>query len=162
MAQDALPTTDDAIPTVTHRQRKRLLEDLLRGVSRSFYLTLRVLPGDLRQPVGLAYLLARAADTISDTRLISPSQRRDHLLAFREQVIGPAHKGPLERIALALIGNQSVPEELELLNSLPAAFSLLETTPEPDRGLVRSVVVTLTRGMEEDLATFPAEDSGAV
>ncbi|MCI0869448.1 MAG: squalene/phytoene synthase family protein, partial [Chloroflexi bacterium] len=49
---------------------QRLLTDLLKGVSRSFYLTLRVLPGGIREPVGLAYLLARAADTIADTTLI--------------------------------------------------------------------------------------------
>ena len=45
-----------------------LLGPLLRRVSRSFYLTLRVLPATLRTPIGLAYLLARAADTLADTR----------------------------------------------------------------------------------------------
>ena len=34
--------------------------------------------------------------------------------------------------------------------------------PESDRANVRDVVVTLTRGMEMDLTTFPAEDSGSV
>ena len=39
-----------------------LLGDLLRQVSRSFYLSLAILPRPLREPLGLAYLLARAAD----------------------------------------------------------------------------------------------------
>ena len=43
-----------------------LTGDLLRGVSRSFYLSLRILPAALREPIGLAYLLARAADTVAD------------------------------------------------------------------------------------------------
>ena len=33
--------------------------NLLKNVSRSFYLTLRVLPGKIRTQIGLAYLLAR-------------------------------------------------------------------------------------------------------
>ena len=36
------------------------------------YLTLRVLPIGMRDPAGLAYLLARAADTIADTSLVPP------------------------------------------------------------------------------------------
>ena len=35
------------------------LSGLLRDTSRSFYLTLRVLPKPIRSPIGLAYLLAR-------------------------------------------------------------------------------------------------------
>ena len=51
-----------------------LLTGLLPQVSRSFYLTIRVLPYDLRRPVGLAYLLARAADTIATPeRCLPPS-----------------------------------------------------------------------------------------
>jgi len=44
--------------------RAVLLGPLLKGVSRSFYITLRVLPVGMRDPIGLAYLLARAADNL--------------------------------------------------------------------------------------------------
>ena len=43
---------------------RELLTTVLKHVSRSFYLTLRVLPGPIRSQIGLAYLLARATDTI--------------------------------------------------------------------------------------------------
>ena len=141
---------------------KRLLEGVLRGVSRSFYLTLRVLPTELRKPVGLAYLLARAADTIADTRLLPQGQRLGHLLRFRGQVEGPASVEALRQIGLAVTENQALASERELLASLPEVFSMLESAAEPDRTLIRSVVVTLTRGMEIDLTTFPAEDSGQI
>ena len=154
--------TEMALLPVSPAQRRHLLEELLRGVSRSFYLTLRVLPSSLRQSVGLAYLLARAADTIADTRLLSPSRRLDHLLAFRGQIEGPARLEPLQQIETEITEKQSVPAERELLMSLPAAFSLLEGLPEPDRYLVREAVQTLTHGMESDLVTFPAEDSDLV
>ena len=59
------------------------LNALLKGVSRSFYLTLRILPRSLRTPIGLAYLFARAADTIADTTLISSAERLTLLEQFR-------------------------------------------------------------------------------
>ena len=48
----------------------QMLTALLRDVSRSFYLTLRVLPAAIRPQIGLAYLLARTTDTIADTELV--------------------------------------------------------------------------------------------
>ena len=59
------------------------LDHLLRQVSRSFYLSLRVLPSAVREPIGLAYLLARAADTVADTRLVPRAERLSHLETLR-------------------------------------------------------------------------------
>ena len=151
---------------------QRLLTDLLKGVSRSFYLTLRVLPGGIREPVGLAYLLARAADTIADTTLIPHEERLKHLLDFRSQVAGPTDSDALRNIGASVNklqadsrhadGARQESRDVELLMSLPSVFALLDRLPAADRDAVRSVVVALTRGMEIDLRTFPAEDSGDV
>src|SRR5207245_8995081 len=65
-----------------------LLGNLLRQVSRSFYLSLAVLPRPLREPIGLAYLLARAADTVADTGLIRRADRLDHLETLRRACAG--------------------------------------------------------------------------
>jgi len=78
--------------------RGDLLGDLLRQVSRSFYLSLAVLPRSLREPIGLAYLLARAADTVADTRLIAPAERLGHLERLRRAYDG----GPADLDALYL------------------------------------------------------------
>ena len=79
----------DGLPTVTPSDRERLLTDLLRGVSRAFYLTLRVLPRGLREPMGLAYLLARAADTIGRTAS-STSAGRASPTTFRPALRRPS------------------------------------------------------------------------
>ncbi|MBH0201843.1 MAG: squalene/phytoene synthase family protein [Nitrospira sp.] len=55
----------------TPSNKATLLRDLLKQVSRLFYTTLVVVPANVRDQVGLAYLFARAADTIADTELIS-------------------------------------------------------------------------------------------
>ena len=43
------------------------IDRLLKATSRSFYLSLQVLPSQIRDQVGLLYLLARVADTMADT-----------------------------------------------------------------------------------------------
>ena len=65
-----------------------LLKDLLRSVSRSFYLTLRVLPKSIRPQIGLAYLLARATDTIADTDAVPINRRMETLALYRDRILG--------------------------------------------------------------------------
>src|SRR5438270_1498303 len=66
-----------------------LLCTVLRSVARSFYLTLAVLPSDVRAQVGVAYLLARGADTSADTDLIERPLRLQSLTRFRDWVMDP-------------------------------------------------------------------------
>ncbi|HTH61322.1 MAG TPA: phytoene/squalene synthase family protein [Paraburkholderia sp.] len=144
--------------------RAFLLGPLLKGVSRSFYLTLNVLPAGMRDPVGVAYLLARAADTIADTALIPPDQRLELLLSLRACVNGTAaaNDDALRQIAGEVANQQTQSDEKVLLESLGAALSVLAQLDDADRKAVREIVTTLTEGMEYDLRTFPDERSGRV
>ncbi len=54
--------------------------EILPKVSRTFALTIRLLPPDLEHPVLLAYLLCRIADTIEDTADL-PGSDKDALLS---------------------------------------------------------------------------------
>src|SRR5271170_6156831 len=63
---------------------KALLRNLLKATSRSFYLTLRILPARVRPQIGLAYLLARTTDTIAETETVPLAQRREALDKLRE------------------------------------------------------------------------------
>ncbi len=136
-----------------------LFRVILKRVSRSFFLTLQILPSSLRRPIGLAYLFARAADTIADTTLITPSERLRYLDLFcREFSEGAPSR--VEEITAALTGRGRIPEERELLARLPECFTLYRTLPDGDRGLVGGLLLTLTRGMEMDLTLFPGENEG--
>src|SRR5712664_1012501 len=95
-----------------HASSPPLLTELLKQVSRSFYLTLRVLPGSIRPQIGLAYLLARTSDTIADTELVPLDQRLAALAALRERILG-AQAGPLDFGDLAR--QQGSPAERALL-----------------------------------------------
>lgn len=57
---------------------------LLKNVSRSFYLTLRLLPGEVRETIALAYLVARLSDTDADGAQ-TPGERQ--LVARRDEVM---------------------------------------------------------------------------
>ena len=122
---------------------------------------MRVLPAPLREPIGLAYLLARAADTIADSAVVPPPERLDRLIAFREQVGGPWSAEALERIG-ADSARSAAGAEAQLLGSLPDLFAALDATADADRVRIRNVVVTLTEGMEMDLVTFPPQEPGQV
>ncbi len=152
----------DLIRSMGNSTRAFLLGPLLKGVSRSFYLTLRVLPQGMRDPIGLAYLLARAADTIADTSLIPPAQRLELLLSLRAQINGAPDPHALARIAGEVAGQQAQTDEKTLLESLGPALAVLSQLSAPDRAAVRGVVTTLTEGMEFDLRTFPDESSGRI
>jgi farnesyl-diphosphate farnesyltransferase len=56
---------------------------LLRRVSRSFYLTLRLLPPQVRDSIALAYLVARLSDTLADG---ADTEAEEQLLARREEI----------------------------------------------------------------------------
>lgn len=136
-----------------------LLGPTLRRVSRSFYLTLRVLPRDVRRPIGLAYLFARAADTIADTALISRADRLKYLElfrgAFRDGEAG--HLGAVREALTAASGNAA---ERQLLTRVEGAFALLQTLEPADQSMIRRLILTLTEGMVMDLTTFPGEGEG--
>ncbi len=136
--------------------------DLLKGVSRSFYLTIRVLPGPLRVPIQLAYLLARAADTIADTPALPPETRLEHLKRLRTRMDCESNKTtPVDSdLAFELPAGDS-PED-RLLQNVPHLFALLEGMTETDRRNIKNTVDTLIRGMEFDLTTFPTPESGRI
>lgn len=137
----------DAIP---HPQSP-LLTELLRDVSRSFYLTLRVLPKPVRPQIGLAYLLARATDTLADTELLPVADRLHALQALRERIAGtrliPVNFG-------AFAERQSSPGERLLLERIEEALSVFNRFTYSDQQRVREVLSTITSGQELDLKRF--------
>ncbi len=141
--------------SASHRSHARITDEsqllgpLLRDVSRSFYLSLRILPAPLRQPMGSAYLLARAADTLADTDLLPPEQRLEQLRQLRRHLQDdtPPQTGPLK-----IRGNDA---EARLLHHLPRVFALFRQQSREDRSRIRKLLSTLTQGMEQDLLKFP-------
>jgi len=136
-----------------------LTGELLKSVSRSFYLSLAVLPAAVRPPIGLAYLLARAADTIADTRLIERRARIVHLDALSAELTEP-RPGRVASLVEAAAGRQSLEAERRLIERLPAVLAAYRALDPPDRERVTRVLRTILEGMTQDLRVFPGEDEG--
>ena len=132
---------------------------LLRRVSRSFYLSLAVLPRAVRPTIGLAYLFARASDTIADTRLIDRASRIAHLETLRAALEG-GDAGQLATVVDALAAPQSLRSERALLERLPECLAAYRALPAADRARVRAVLTTIIEGQVQDLRVFPGEDEG--
>src|SRR5262249_41241128 len=125
----------------------------------SFYLSLAILPGGVRRPIGLAYLLARAADTVADTRVVERRRRIDHLGALRD-AIDAARPAPLSDLIDPPAGRPALPAEPRLLERLPEVLAAYRELPGADRDSVRRLLGTITEGMVLDLQVFPGEDEG--
>jgi farnesyl-diphosphate farnesyltransferase len=133
-----------------------LLTSLLRDVSRSFYLTLRVLPAAIRRQIAVAYLLARATDTIADTEILSLNSRLEALIALRARIMG---RNDLELDLGAIADQQGTAGERALLQRINEALHLLEILPSQDCELIREVLTTITGGQELDLRRFDQANS---
>jgi len=131
-----------------------LLRDVLPGVSRSFALSLRILPRPLRRPFGVTYLVARAADTIADTRALEPRRRLAALHALRDAL----SEDPGTRFGAtgSLAGSQTAAERA-LLERLPEVLAAYRALDPADRERAREVLLTLTQAMVEALERFPPE-----
>ncbi|GJL65545.1 MAG: farnesyl-diphosphate farnesyltransferase [Nitrospirales bacterium] len=140
-----------------------LLQTILKRVSRSFYLTLAVLPTAVRSQVGLAYLFARAADTIADTGELTHEARLHCLQQFKAQFRhGQVQAADVQSIQALAASLQRDPSERVLLEELPRCFGLYETLSCEDRQLIAELLPTIIAGMEFDLVQFPQQSEGRV
>ncbi len=138
----------------------RLLTLRLKATSRSFYLSVRVLPRTMRRPVGLAYLLARAADTLADSWGGEATERAELLDRFGAMLAAAAAAGTTTGDRLPPAPRHLQEAERALLDDTPAAFQLLASFPPRLRAPIRDVVMTLSEGMRVDLARFGGGEPG--
>lgn len=127
------------------------LTHLLREVSRSFYLTLRMLPGAVRTQIGFAYLLARATDTIADTEVIPPEQRLAALARLRDSLLA-THPGGIDLGELSAC--QMREGEKLLLTRLDEIVRLTFEFGEEDLRCIQRVLEVITGGQMLDLERF--------
>lgn len=132
---------------------------LLRHVSRSFHLTLRLLPMPVRKQIGVAYLLARATDTIADTAVLPMDRRLEALQELQDRILG-ARTEPVD--FGSLVEHQAWPAERVLLQRIEEVIAELNRFACFDRCCVREVLETITSGQELDLRRFGASVPGEV
>lgn len=137
-----------------------LLRGLLPRVSRSFYLSLRILPRAPGRSIGLAYLLARSADTLSDTGVIPAAARRKYLDQLWSQIQDGHDPALQQSMEQDFAGNSGI--EQTLLRSLPAQLQMLGELDPADRRDIRELLSTLISGMQLDLERFDTDGEATI
>ena len=135
--------------------RDELGTDILKAVSRSFYLTLRLLPVEMREAASLGYLLARASDTIADTEGVAVDRRISLLTAYADSVAhgDPSPAWPEEMVTHATAG------EARLLERVPEILAWLARIDARQAVLIREVVAIIIGGQLGDLRHFAGADA---
>jgi farnesyl-diphosphate farnesyltransferase len=134
--------------------RGELSPRLLASVSRSFYLSLRFLPVRVRGPLSLAYLLARATDTVADASNAPLGSRLEALAAF-ELALFPTGRPELERVGLLLAGLGGLDTgEARLLACIHPILDAYHRLAAPLREEVQTVLTKIIGGQRGDLLRF--------
>src|SRR5438128_2675150 len=132
----------------------QLRGSILRSVSRSFYLSVRILPKQLRDPVALGYLLARASDTIADTTNLPPASRAEKLQLLARGIQGEALGNAIADLIASFARLQTNKSERVLIESLQPCLDWLDQSEVADREEIRSVLEDINRGQLRDLERF--------
>src|SRR6267378_2157182 len=110
-----------------------LRRSILSRVSRSFYLSIFLLPKKLRDPVSLGYLLARGSDTIADTTQIPIELRVEKLRLLARGIQGEALGDGIVDLSASLSPLQKNASERALIESLQSCLDWLDRSEVLDR-----------------------------
>ena len=137
--------------------------ELLKAVSRSFYLTIRFLPKEMRPAVALGYMLARATDSVADTSTTTLQQRADILQRMGAVIAGNAQEEEQSALLKAL-KNEIAPglshvAERTLLCEFGTCLQALDTFDAVQQAHIRKVLATIVKGQLWDLTAFAERDT---
>jgi farnesyl-diphosphate farnesyltransferase len=130
------------------------LNRLLKQVSRSFYLSIRVLPREIRPQIGLTYILARATDTVADTQSAPVALRRAALLRMRTEISAAVEGDTIQGPDWRALQERMAGIDRVLLESYQDALGVLRQCSEPDRRRMGDVLAAIINGQELDLCRF--------
>lgn len=128
----------------------QLCGPILCSVSRSFYLSIRLLPAKLRDPIALAYLLARATDTIADTNEIDGALRVKELARLAALIQGEDAPNEFSEFA----ARQTNAAERTLMESVPLCLSWLREISPNEQKEIRAVLLRVNEGQSLDVQRF--------
>ena len=127
------------------------LDSILKGTSRSFYLSLKELPKAIRPQVSLLYMLARTSDTIADSEGGDPRELLDALESYDDFTQGRTSVAP----ALSPFSEfQTNKSEGLLLKNVEKVVSRIGGFSESDQESIRSCLGIIIGGQILDLKRF--------
>ncbi len=123
--------------------------DVLQDVSRSFALTIPMLPPQLRTVVGTAYLLCRIADTIEDDPELPETSKSEFLERFSDVVEGAASSEGFSNLVVPMLSDSAPEAERTLVANTQRVMSINATFSAAQRGILARCVRVMSAGMAE-------------
>jgi len=146
------PITDSACETQAFVNSQTDLDyqaSVLPGVSRTFALTIPVLPGDLAPVVTNAYLLCRLADTIEDDVGLTDTQKTDFHARFVRIVEGQEFAESFAEDLAPLLSERTLADERDLVGNTATVIRITQSLSEAQRAALTRCVRIMCRGMPE-------------
>ncbi len=123
--------------------------EVLRGVSRTFALTIPQLPAALRDVVGNAYLLCRITDSIEDEPVLAPPQKRRFARRFVDVVEGREDAEDFGRELGALLSSSTTASERDLVANTPTVIRITRRLGDSQRRALARCVRIMAEGMSD-------------
>jgi len=120
---------------------------LLQGVSRTFALTIPLLPSVLEYAVGNAYLLCRIIDTIEDEPNLTYDQKEAYCEFFVEVVKGRKDALDFARQLLPLLSDATKAKEFELIQHTSRVVRITHDLPQAPRAAIERCIRIMSEGM---------------
>lgn len=122
---------------------------ILPGVSRTFALTIPVLPGELANVVTNAYLLCRLADTIEDDIGLSDQQKTEYHARFVRIVEGTEAPEEFAAELAPLLSERTLADERDLVRNTDKVIRITHSFARAERDALTRCVRIMCRGMPE-------------
>lgn len=120
---------------------------ILQGVSRTFALTIPVLPYPLSRVVSNAYLLCRIADTIEDDKYLSNTSKRTFSEQFIEVVSGSVDEEEFAQELYPELSSSVTSDEKELIRNTPAVIRITRSFNQRQRSALERCIRIMAEGM---------------
>ncbi len=130
----------------------RFGREILPAVSRTFALSIRVLPGALGRAVNCAYLLCRIADTIEDDPRTPAADKASLFDRFLACFDDPALADAFPALTTSMTGDAA---HLRLIHHADLVFVAFRHLPPATRAHVRTWVVEMATGMRKFVLLYP-------
>ena len=130
------------------------INNILKDVSRSLYLSINIFPYPIRSVMAIGYIICRAADTIVDCPNIDSDFKLKSIKLFHNIKSAKirTHLSDVMKESSSKIKN---PKEKPLLNSMTEVFDFYASLPKVYREMVDEIVDGVAHGMEIDILSFP-------
>jgi farnesyl-diphosphate farnesyltransferase len=120
---------------------------ILSSVSRTFALTIPLLPPTIEVVIGNTYLLCRIVDTIEDAAELTPVEKQGLSKLFLDTVLGVIPAESFVMPCLEALRNYSNVDELDLIAHTPTILRILHTFPSIDQAAISRCVSIMSEGM---------------